>query len=68
MYIASQLLPYHRVALARRGFIGKIHLTSLMNEKQTKAEMRSVFSTAMKEDPQLSGFTFCTQLEGEARP
>ena len=41
----------NRVSLARRGLIGKIHLTSAMDEDKTKAEMRSVFKKAMKEDP-----------------
>ena len=31
--------------------MGKIHLTSAMNERDTMAEIRSVFSKAMKDDP-----------------
>lgn len=31
--------------------MGKIHLTSGMNEKETMAEIRSVFSKSMKDDP-----------------
>ena len=31
--------------------MGKIHLTSAMNERDTMAEIRSVFSKAMKNDP-----------------
>lgn len=55
-----------RVDLARRGLIGKIHLTLGMDERETEAEIRSAFSTAMNDDPSFK-FTYLHPIGGESK-
>ena len=47
MKLCSYNVGRSRVDLARWGLIGKIHLTSGMDERETEAEIRSAFSTDM---------------------
>ena len=46
-----------RAELGSKGLIGKIRLTSDMLEQEIMAEIRSVFSVAMRDDPEFP-FTF----------
>ena len=40
-----------RAYLARNGLVGKLHISSDMNENDVLSEIRSVFKDAMKNDP-----------------
>ena len=55
-----------RVQLANKGLMSKIHLQSDMNEEDTRAEVVSVFSKAMKVTPPLN-FQSYTLSELEAK-
>ena len=69
-YVKSQVVAYprgkYRSRLAAMGLIGKIHISADMSSENVEAEIRSVFSQPMKNNPTFS-FSYLQPTGGGAR-